>query len=421
MIEALGSITAGIGRAVSVAPSFGKEVGHAASFVSPKAGVSGGAFSPGLNATGLFSETTPFSASVASVPEMAPANASDIFSGPWQTLGKADIATAPSANVFKGSSFAPFNPGIVSVPERPLKVNFSGDEWLSLAERPKEVESTLGSISVAQHGEAVEGITDLQTEGLKTLTESSIADERVQILAEETIEQDKLAEKVVSLFVKEGVYSEAQARKRVGKIVLERKGLSEESVGEVAVEIKTEAEGKAEFLTETSAKRAKLGTQKTQVKTEDEDKQTEKESLIKKPPRQAPVVDEKAQASRKKEVKGKISSLFNKARKFGLGKINSVEITSDLEKNRENRSLLLRQLLYPLLPDGSLEEAAETVGSLGEITDISKTAEQSVGEWIEEVLDKNVPVRLSKEKSKQVSGKDVKRVLKYLQPESIAV
>jgi hypothetical protein len=56
-----GSMSAGIGTAVavSVAPSIGGEISHAAS---------GGSFSPSLNAS-IFSETRPFVASLGSVPE----------------------------------------------------------------------------------------------------------------------------------------------------------------------------------------------------------------------------------------------------------------------------------------------------------------------------------------------------------------
>ena len=81
---------------------------------------------------------------------------------------------------------------------------------------------------------------------------------------------------------------------------------------------------------------------------------------------------------------------------------------------------MLRQLLYPLLPDGSLEEAVKAVESLGELGDVSKMAEQGVEERVNVIFDANVPVKLSEEKSKPVTDKDVKRVLKYLQPESIA-
>ena len=45
MIEAIGSMTTSIGRAVSAAPSLGKEVGR---------GVYGGSFTPGLKAGSLF-------------------------------------------------------------------------------------------------------------------------------------------------------------------------------------------------------------------------------------------------------------------------------------------------------------------------------------------------------------------------------
>ena len=120
-----------------------------------------------------------------------------------------------------------------------------------------------------------------------------------------------------------------------------------------------------------------------------------------------------------REIKKKISSLFGKARRFGLEKISSREITNDLDKNRENRSLLLRQLLYPLLPDGSLDEAVKAAESLGELSDVSRMAEQEVEERVNVIFDVNVPVKLSEEKSEPVAKEDVEKVLKYLQPKSV--
>ena len=62
-----------------------------------------------------------------------------------------------------------------------------------------------------------------------------------------------------------------------------------------------------------------------------------------------------------------------------------------------------------------MEEAAKTVQSLGDINDVSVFAEQQVAKQVDEIFDKNVAVKLAKDNAKQVSNKDVKRVLKYLQ------
>jgi len=441
-----GAMSAGVG-AVTGPASLGGEIGAGAVIAAPSIEMSGGSFVAGLNATSLFAETTPFSASAASVPEMSPANAG-IFSD-YSILGKAGVsepslAAAPvasSTDVLSGLGFEPYSPDTASVPETPLanpSAVFSGSwsklgeisksslvdalvtpatdilsegEWLSLVETPKEVESTLGSISVEPQGEAAEGITELQTEGLKTLTESLVVDERVQVLAEETIEQDKLAEKVVSLLVVEGVYSEAQARKRVGEIALQRKGLVEESVGEAAVEAK--AGVKVEPVTQTSVQRVKVDTQKTQVGAQVEDKHSLPKNILERIPEQAAVVDEKAQAYRKKTVKEIISALFERARKVGFQKVDSRVITEALRKKQEHKSLLLTQLKIPHVPDGSLEEAAGAIEFLGELGVLSESDEGKMTDRIDKVLERNVPVKIANLTSQEVSEKEVKKVLKY--------
>ena len=47
-------------------------------------------------------------------------------------------------------------------------------------------------------------------------------------------------------------------------------------------------------------------------------------------------------------------------------------------------------------------------------------AEQQVREHTDEVLERNVPVKLARSASDRVGEKEVKKVLKYLQLESIA-
>jgi hypothetical protein len=252
---------------------------------------------------------------------------------------------------------------------------------------------------------------------LTILVESAYKSTPVEesIISKSLIAEKEQSKRVVDLLAEVGLYTKEEAIKRVAKIV-EKRGLVE---SEVEVETETKAGEKVMLMPDASLNKAKIKTKNIQVEVEEKDKKPEDELLKKKLPEQMPVVDEKAQASRKKEVKEKISSLFGKARRFGLEKINSKDITRDLDKNRENRSLLLRQLMYPLLPDGSLDEAEKMVGALGELADVSRMAEQSIEEHVDAIFDANVPVKLSTEKSKQVTEKDVKRVLKYIQPESV--
>ena len=222
------------------------------------------------------------------------------------------------------------------------------------------------------------------------------------------------ARRVVNLLAEVGLYTREEAAKRVAKIVGKR-GLAE-TEAETKSKARVDDEPLVKPMPEASAKKAKIANAKTQVGTEVEDKKPEDQFFMsKKQEKEVPVVDEKAQASRKKDVREKIYRLFTKARRFHLGKVSSEEITRDLEKKWENRSLLLKQLWYPLLPDGSLEEAAKTVQSLGDINDVSVFAEQQVAKQVDEIFDKNVAVKLAKDNAKQVSNKDVKRVLKYLQ------
>jgi hypothetical protein len=222
------------------------------------------------------------------------------------------------------------------------------------------------------------------------------------------------AEKVADLLTTVGLYTREEARKRVKKIADEKALAQSEEDEESGVEVKLKIQPAVSPKSQLESI-VPLRTEVEHEEVKNKDKKTVKEPPLK----VAPVVDEKAQASRKKEVKDKISNLFNKARWFGWEKINSGEITRDLDKNNDNRSLLLDQLMYPFLPDGSLDEVVKIVGSMGELRDLSEMAEQETEKWTEAVLNQNTAVKLAEGKTPQVSEKDVKKVLKYIQPASL--
>ena len=413
MIEAIGSMATSIGRAVSVAPSLGKEVGR---------GASGGSFAPGLKVGSIFAETKPFVAAAGSVPEIPISKSVDIFSGSWSTLGKANAPTleaAPKIDPMRRLGFEPFEAKQTVIAEKSISLNKG--EWFTLAKAPartiaekvfSETKPLVPENPVFSKTVTDKDITVFVESAYKaTATEEAVIGKALQAEKEQS-------KKVVDLMTEVGLYTREEAAKRVAKIV-EKRGLAE-TEAEAKSKAGVDTEPLAKPMPEASAKKAKTINVQTQVGTETENEKPEDQFFLnKKPEKEVPVVDEKAQASRKKDVGEKIYSLFSKARRFGLGKVSSEEITRDLEKKRENRSLLLRQLMYSLLPDGSLEEAAKAVESLGDLKDTSKMAEQEVAELVDDIFDKNIPVKLAKGNAKQVSDKDVKRVLKYLQPESI--
>ena len=407
--------------AVATAPSMGSGIGSAASFGS-KVGVSGGSFSPGLKGVGIFSETRPFVASIGSIPEGPIANPSSIFADSgWSTLGKVDIpavSTVLKADPMRGLGFEPYVAKPMTIAEK--SVSLKEGEWAVLAKAPaKTIAETVFPETKPLIPENPMFSKMVGDKAIAVLVEGAYKQTPIEesVITKALVAEKEQSKKVVNLLAEVGLYTREEAARRVEKIA-QKKGLVEIEVG-VETETETEAEAEAMPLTETSVKKTKVKTNEVQVEVEDEDKKPEDKLLRQKPPKEVPVVDDKAQASRKKEVAERIYRLFLKARKFGPGKVNSAEITRDLEKKSENRSLLLRQLMYPLLPDGSLEEASKTVASLGDLTDTSAFAEQQIGKQVDEIFDKNVPVKLAKEKEKQVSEKDVKRVLKYLQPESL--
>ncbi len=487
-VEALGSIAVGVGEAVSAAPALGAGAGGVASLAGSGVEASGGSFAAGLNAASLFSETVPFTASVGAVPEMAPANAGDVFSSSWQTLAEApkSLSTVEPVvkppDVFNGLGFESFSGHIASVPERPianpneifsqsswitigkaketaaglvsdaapeppgaventnaenLNLNIAAipetaeetqikeEEWLTIAEKPQEAEFLPGEVSIQPEGAVAQGLSDLQAEGLQVLLESAVAGEAVQAQAAETLEQNRLAEKVVGLLVETGVSAtESEARKRVGAIVLEQGELSEDAVGRVKTEmvmataLKTEA--RVQPITETNSERAKIETEVTQVGIQTEDKREKPE--LKKLSEQAPVVDEVAQANRKKTAGEIISALFGRARRESVQRVDSQEVADGLERKSENKSFLLTQLMVPHLPDGSLEEAAGAVESLGDLqADFSKENENRILSRVDKILDEHVPVKISDSTAKRVSVKEVKEVLKHAMGNNVLV
>jgi hypothetical protein len=417
----LEALSSGI-SAVATAPSVGSRIGHAASSFSSKMGASGGSFSPSLNGANIFSETRPFVASAGAVREGPIPKTGNIFSGPkWSTLGRADtpaVHSMPKADPMRGLGFEPFVAKPTTIAEKSISLNKG--EWRTLATAPaKTIAETVFPKTKPLMPENPAFSKIVGDKDLTILVESAYKSTPVEesIISKSLIAEKEQSKKVVNLLAEVGLYTREEAANRVAKIV-EKRGLVE-SEAEIATE--TKAEEKVMPMPDASLNKVKIKTKNMQVEVEveDEDKKPEDKLLKKKLPGQVAVVDEKAQANRKKEVKEKISSLFRQARWFGLEKINSKDIIRDLDKNRENRSLLLRQLMYPLLPDGSLDEAAKTVESFGELRDASLMAQQAVEEQVEEIFDKNVPVKLSKETSKQVTENDVKRVLKYIQPESV--
>jgi hypothetical protein len=406
----LEAMSAGI-SAVATVPAMGARIGSAA----------GGSFSPGLKGAGIFSETRPFIASTGSIPGGPIPKTSNILSSPdWSTVAKAKvpaISTAPKADPMRNLGFDPYVASPVTIAEKSISLNKG--EWATLAKAPaKTIAQTVFSEAKPLMPENPVFSKTMTNKDLTVLVEGVYKQTPIEesVITKALVAEKEQSKKVVNLLAEVGLYTRDEAVRRVAKIV-EKKGLVR---ADVETETETEADAEAMPLTESSAKKTKVKTKEVRVEVEDEDKKPEDKLLRQKPPEQVPVVDENAQASRKKDVKAKIADLFGKARRFGLEKIKSSEITEGLDKKLENRSLLLRQLLYPLLPDGSLDEAIKTVESFGELRDVSRMAEQAVEEQVDVILDNNVPVKLAPlEKSKQVSEKEVKRVLKYLQPESL--
>jgi hypothetical protein len=417
-MSAIEAMSSGIGAAVATAPSIGAEIGHAVSSGS-KIGVSGGSFSPSLNSGNLFSETTHFAGSLASVREGPIGNPRSIFADSMRSLGLEPYIASP-----------------VTVAEK--SISLDKGEWITLARTPaKTIAETVFPEVKPLMPENVVFSKTVADSDLTILAESVYKQTpREESVIEKSLTAEKeQAKKVEDLLAAVGLYTRVEARKRVAKIAEEKalaRNITETrpkvkikspAMGRIEVEeeIWTEEEVAAEAKTESMVKgdvqTKRIMSEITQVGVEQE--KNDKEISREKPAKTVPVIDEKAQASRKKEVKDKISGLFRQARRFGWEKINSGEITKDLEKNRQNRSLLLSQLWYPFLPDGSLNEIVKTVEAVGEIRDVSEIAEQDVDKWTEAVLDKNIAVKLADGKPPQVSDKDVKRVLKYLQPESL--
>ena len=419
MIEAVGSMATGIGRTVSAAPAVGGEMGRAASFAAPKAIASGGSFSPGLGMSGILSETTSISGSLSSVREGPIGNPGSIVSkSEWTTLGKADIPTmptAPKANPMRALGFEPF----VAVPNISFEksISLNEGEWVTLAKAtPKTIAETVFPETKPLMSDNPLFSKTVVGKDIAILVEGAYKQTPVEesVIAKTILAEKEQSKKVVDLMAVVGLYTREEAAKRVAKI-MSKKALAKTEEEE---ETEAEAEAKTKPAVNPKSQLEQIVTLETEVEQEEAENKDKK--AVKEPPlKVAPVVDEKAQASRKKEVKDKISNLFNHARWFGLEKINSGEITKDLDKNRANRSLLLQQLWHPFLPDGSLDEIAKTVESAGELTDISEIAQQDMGKWAEAVVDKNTAVKLAEGKVPQVSNKDVKRVLKYLQPESV--
>jgi hypothetical protein len=509
MIEALGSLAAGIGEAVAAIPavvgevggavstamptaiaapaSLGGEIGAGVSVVAPGVEMSGGYLASGLDSASIFSETVPFSASAASVPEMPLSNAGDIFSDSWTTLAglpKSLSAVGPaveSPDVFSDLGFKPVSSSIVSVPEMPIgkpidifsdswktlgeisgptsveiptpqtigtfgsteavspvfgitsvledsivdslipneasapeipvEVSLSENEWLSLVEEPQAAELAQAPVLAGPQILSVEGITDLQAEGLKIIIESPVANDKIQVLAEETVAQNQLAEKVVQLLVEEGVYSEPQARIRVGEIALAKKGLSEDVVREVAMAV--QAEVKTAPAAQAISERVRIATQAPANVTDKNQPISNQEPSERRFPTKAAVVDEKAQSNRRRTIRKNILVLFQKARSLGFKKVNSWEITKGLEEKQENKSYLLTQLELSHVSDGSLEEAARSIEALGEFESSESDGSEMLGQ-IDKILVKNVPVEIANLNSKEVSKEDVKKVLKHV-------
>jgi hypothetical protein len=451
-----GSISTGIGTAVAVAtvPSISGEISHAASV---------GSFSPSLNAS-LFSETRPFAASLGSVPEGPIAKSSDglvskstdFFSSDWMTLGRskdvvsptaADVLDVPtmekSADSLQSLGFEPYIAEPVTIAEK--TVVFNEREFITLAKAPaKTIAETVFPETKPLLPENAVFSKNITDNDLTILVESAYKQvpKEKSVLEESLIAEKEQAEKVENLLMAVGLYTRLEARKRVAKIA-EKKALAvnkTEAISEIQsmssalgkIEIEEEAEvseeakleAKTQSKTQPEATATADGTRGVVILPNDQIERVEpkggaEKPLKEKPSKEVPVVDEKAQVSRKKEIKERISGLFSKARWFGLEGVNSGEIVKDLEKNSANRSLLLNQLWYPFLPDGSLDEIAKTVESAGEIGDVSEIAQLDIEKWTEAVVDRNTAVKLAEGSSPQVSDKDVKRVLKYIQPESL--
>lgn len=412
MIEAVGSMATGIGRAVSTAPSFGKEIGR---------GAAGGSFVSGLKTGNLFAETKPFTASVGAVPEMPISKSADIFSSAWSTLGKATApspSTTPKADSMRSLGFEPFVARPTVVAEKSISLNEG--EWVTLAKAPArtiaekvfpETKPLMPENPVFSKTVTKKDLTVFVESGYKATPAEEVV---ITKMLQAEKEQSK---KVVDLMVEVGLYTREEAAKRVAKIA-EKKGLVEtEADAETNAGVRTEALAKP--IPEANARKAKAINTKTQVATEE--KKPEGQPVLKeKPPKKVPVVDEKVQEHRKNVVKQNISYLFNLARRFFDGTVNGKKIADGLEQKHENKSYLLTQIGNPVLPDGSLEQVTEEVQTYGEFADTSYFAEQQVREHTDEVLERNVPVKLARSASDRVGEKEVKKVLKYLQLESIA-
>jgi hypothetical protein len=412
-----GGLSSGIGAAVATAPSIGAEIGHAASF-TPKLSSSGGSFSPGLNAS-IFSETASFAGSLGSVREGPIGKSGNIFSSSeWTTLGTAKapvLSAATKADPMLSLGFEPVIARSTTIAEK--AVAFNESEWRTLAKAtPRSIAETVFPETkpfISENSTFSKVVADKDITILVDSTYKSTQTEEA-VIAKVAAGDKEQSKKVVDLMIEAGLYTREEAARRVARI-LAKKALAK-------TEEEKESETEVESKTKPAVKPKSMWEQVIPLETEVEEegaKNKDKKAVKEPPLKVAPVVDEKAQASRKKEVKDKIFNLFNRARWFGWEKINSGEITKDLDKNRANRSLLLSQLWYPLLPDGSLDEIAKTVESAGELRNVSEIAQQDMEKWAEAVINKNTAVKLAEGKAPQVSNKDVKRVLKYIQPVSL--
>ena len=396
------------------APSFsGEGFSSSPSFASSPIESGGSAFGA-VGAQNIFSETAPFSGSIAAVPEMSPNGASDIFSDSWSTLAKTESLSR--ADSLQKLGFEPFVADAIEVSEAPAIIDLNNGEWTTIANNPKAAQIFDAEPSIAPKMDLALENGILQEGGLSLLSNSSFADRMAQAKIKEAFEQAKLSEKVVDLFLETCVYNtEREARERVREIVSENKGLIQQDV--IGIEGEVELETQTELSTDSRELGLQANSQETQVgqviKDEDE------EDLIKNR-KQAPIIDEEAQSNRKRTVNKNIVDLFDRAKRNGDQNVSSGEVTKGLDSDA-NKSYLLTQMGMPFSTDGSLQEAAREIAGLGKL-DLTSNTEQDVIRQAESVLDANVPVKIADSATKQVNDKEIKKVLKYFNnPTSVFV
>ena len=380
-------------------------------------------FSGAVSSENVFSETTPFSASIGSVPEMSPFQSKDIFSNPdgfWTTLAKADFA--PS---FEAMGFETQMPISVETPvslssEAGLgsfeelmaqtgdvkpevgvldnEITMVPGEWVVLAENKNfaafEVENTIGETESLMQEKLVEEV--LSSEPDLMLNKAEGDEEPV---TQETME---LSEKVVKLLTETGVYSEQEARLRV------------EEISGAKIKEQVTADAEVEAQEEVKVKEEPLDV-KEEVKTpveleaqEDEEPPVEDEIRRKR----GFDFDEEAQKNRKKEAKGKIKDIFAQAERTGKDRVSTLELAASMPEKDELKSQVLWEAERESAPDGSFKDSVTMIAAIGD-TSVSKENEDNLEEAVDLIFDLNRPVRVIENETRNVSKKEVDKVLRY--------